>query len=252
MLTLVPEEGHPGAEALRAALLAAWDSHPNNNGFGDAQEQKEEKMFELAAKLFAAAPASNGRDDTYERVKKELRAAFGHKCVHANTKERLKALAVNRRRVVDRVVDTTAECSTPQAGDRVHHAAKGAGVVVVAPDGVGGDSLALRVEFESGEIARFETAAALETVEKACDEQAVFEHAAKRFCEPPYSNGRDQKYERVKEELRRMFGPKCIHAGNKRKLKKIAMNGPVRSFKLHNRVLHEERGEGVVIASPDF
>jgi hypothetical protein len=53
-------------------------------------------MWALAAERFAAPPHSNGHDKRYETVKAEIRGLYGKVAINANTKARLKALAVAR------------------------------------------------------------------------------------------------------------------------------------------------------------
>ena len=53
-------------------------------------------MWALAAKRFASLPYSNGHDTRYEAVKAEIRGLYGKDTINAETKGRLKALAVNR------------------------------------------------------------------------------------------------------------------------------------------------------------
>lgn len=48
--------------------------------------------------------------------------------------------------------------------------------------------------------------------------------AAKRFATPPYSNGSDARYERVKKELRDMYGSHAINSLNKPRLKHLALS----------------------------
>ena len=66
--------GHDGREAVAAAA----------------------SMWALAAKRFASPPYSNGHDTRYETVKAEIRGLYGRDAINAETKGRLKALAVNR------------------------------------------------------------------------------------------------------------------------------------------------------------
>ena len=44
----------------------------------------------------------------------------------------------------------------------------------------------------------------------------------KRFAEPPFSNGHDRRYEKVKAELRGIYGRAAISEKNKKRLKALA------------------------------
>lgn len=74
-----PAEGHVEEEEEVADVLLT--------------HEEEEEMFEMAKKLFAGGPHSNGHDQRYEDVKAELRKVYGKGCINHHNKHRLKKIA---------------------------------------------------------------------------------------------------------------------------------------------------------------
>ena len=56
------------------------------------------------------------------------------------------------------------------------------------------------------------------------DEMTLWEFAAARFSEMPYSNGKDSRYEYIKAKIRERWGKKSINKTNKARLKALAIN----------------------------
>ena len=56
----------------------------------------------------------------------------------------------------------------------------------------------------------------------------MWEIAAKMFSQPPFSNGHDARYTKVKTRLRKLYGRKAINESNKLRLKALALNHGVR------------------------
>eukprot|EP00940_MAST-03C_sp_MAST-3C-sp2_P003037 g3037.t1 len=96
--------------AIRDALKDAGMERSQDKFWGEefwgkhfSWEKKEhaagdERMWELAAKMFAQPPFSDGYDARYTAVKKRLRKEYGRHAINETNKDRLKRLAVNRGR----------------------------------------------------------------------------------------------------------------------------------------------------------
>ena len=70
------------------------------------------------------------------------------------------------------------------------------------------------------------------------EEMTMWEFAAARFSEMPYSNGKDSRYEYIKAKIRERWGHKSINKSNKSRLKALAINRGIikRSSSLTNVV----------------
>eukprot|EP00939_MAST-03C_sp_MAST-3C-sp1_P004424 g4424.t1 len=87
------------------------------------------------------------------------------------------------------------------------------------------DSMVFHVskEIEESRRARIETMTQSETCEDL-ESMDMWNFASALFSEAPFSNGRDARYEYVKAKIRERWGKKSINAGNKAKLKNLAIN----------------------------